>query len=280
MQKLLQSIVAVLFVVGASTASHGLLLTYTGSISVGIGTIPPVSLAGGGVATINGSGGGPHISDLDLAQGAFAGTAATPVFNASPISGLLVAGGTVTQMFMAMAATFTFVYPTGSASNATGSFGNISAGPPGGGVMALNGVVLVCLFAGGGGAALGCGGTPASNLVVPLSPIGQGGSAFATAGVNITAFGAPWTIGTAAVQASTVMGFAHDPGSATSSTAAPSGVVQLVTPVFVSTNLGAFPTVAVFANLTLHFVPEPGTLLLLGAGIAGLAVLGRRRMSN
>ena len=31
-------------------------------------------------------------------------------------------------------------------------------------------------------------------------------------------------------------------------------------------------------KLTLNFVPEPGTLLLLGSGVAGLAALGRRRM--
>ncbi len=279
MRKLFGLFAAVALVLGVSTASYGGALTFTGSISVGIGTIPPVSLTGGGVAIVNGSGGGAHLNTLVLPAGAFVGSAATPVFNTSPISGLIVAGGVVTTMFMAMAATFTFVYPTGSASNLTGTFVNISAGPPGGGTMGLSGVVLVCLFAGGGGgAALGCGGGPGSNLIVPLGPIGAGGVAFATAGVNITAIGAPWTIGVAAIATSTAMGFAHGAGSGTSTTAAPSGAVGLVTPVFVSTNLGAFPVVPVFASLTLHFVPEPGTLLLLGSGVAGLAILGRRRI--
>jgi hypothetical protein len=27
-----------------------------------------------------------------------------------------------------------------------------------------------------------------------------------------------------------------------------------------------------------HFIPEPGMLILLGAGVAGLVVMGRRRM--
>jgi hypothetical protein len=62
-------------------------------------------------------------------------------------------------------------------------------------------------------------------------------------------------------------GFAHGPASLTSSTAQPSGVVQLVTVSKVYTSLtGAFPEVPLIGVLTLHFVPEPGTLLLLGSG--------------
>jgi hypothetical protein len=56
-----------------------------------------------------------------------------------------------------------------------------------------------------------------------------------------------------------------------------SGTVSLVTPVFVSTNIGPSAVVPVFAFLNLHFVPEPGTLVLLGAGIAGLVSSGRTR---
>jgi hypothetical protein len=49
----------------------------------------------------------------------------------------------------------------------------------------------------------------------------------------------------------------------------------LISPVFVRTNLaGDIPS---FATLTLNYVPEPSTLLLVGAGLAGLALRGRRR---
>ncbi len=54
------------------------------------------------------------------------------------------------------------------------------------------------------------------------------------------------------------------------------GQVTLVAPGgLMSTLGGAFP---LFVSMTLNFVPEPGTLLLLGSGIAGLAIVGRKRM--
>jgi hypothetical protein len=46
----------------------------------------------------------------------------------------------------------------------------------------------------------------------------------------------------------------------------------------VFTNLaGSFPEFPVFAVLTMQLLPGPGTVLLLGSGIAGLALLGRKR---
>ena len=62
-----------------------------------------------------------------------------------------------------------------------------------------------------------------------------------------------------------------------SNTGAPSGIVTLVTPVFISTNIGASAVIPGFGILNLHFVPEPGTLMLLGSGIAGLVAFGRSR---
>ena len=93
----------------------------------------------------------------------------------------------------------------------------------------------------------------------------------------MTVVGAPWTTGTAFAGTLSAMGFAHGPASLTSSTAQISGSVRLVTPIFISTNIAGSSVIPAFGFLTLHFVPEPGTLVLLGSGIAGLVAFGRRR---
>ncbi len=98
--------------------------------------------------------------------------------------------------------------------------------------------------------------------------------------------GAPWTVGVASVTGVqtangaatttvTAQGFAHGPMSA-STTANISGVVQLVTPTRVTfTNLGNLTgDHALFTTMRLHFIPEPGQLLLLGCGAAALLVVG------
>ena len=120
-----------------------------------------------------------------------------------------------------------------------------------GGSLPLAGAVRVCLF--GQGA---CD-SPAANLSVPLTPIGSGGHATVAAVVNLTVFGAPWTSGTAAIGSITRMGSAMGPASATGSTAQVGGRLQLVTPISITTNIGASVVLPAFAILTLHFVPEP-----------------------
>jgi hypothetical protein len=35
---------------------------------------------------------------------------------------------------------------------------------------------------------------------------------------------------------------------------------------------------SLFIDFRLHFIPEPGLLLLVGSGVVGLGILGRARM--
>jgi hypothetical protein len=73
-------------------------------------------------------------------------------------------------------------------------------------------------------------------------------------------------------------GWAHAPVSTTTSTAQPGGVVQLVTPNQIVTNSALNEKIGSFGILAIRFIPEPGLLLLLGSGVAGLVLLGRSRM--
>jgi hypothetical protein len=75
-------------------------------------------------------------------------------------------------------------------------------------------------------------------------------------------------------------GWAHAPVSTTTSTAQPGGMFQLVTPNQTVTNLvlGSAEKQAGFTIVMYRFIPEPGLLLLLGSGVVGLALLGRRRI--
>jgi len=241
MRKLLGLIAVSFLAVGVAGQASATALGFTGVMGIQLATLAPVLIPGAGTAIINGSGGGSHINTLSLAGGTFATSGyVLPVTDpsAAPIKGLQV-----------------------TVVNASGAFG----GAPLAGTMPLIGSTKVCLF--------GACSAAIANLNVPLSPVGAGGVAFVTAAVNITVVGAPWTAGTVAIGTITAMGGA----TPASNTAQASGVVSLVTPVFVSTNIGASAVVPVFGLLQLHFVPEPGTLVLLGSGIAGLVSYGRTR---
>jgi len=144
------------------------------------------------------------------------------------------------------------------------------------------------------------GGLQGKRIGVPGTGVkGLGIGGLVTVGGNspirISVEAAPWTVKTAtavdqtddntgamAFHNVTRMGFAHGPASGTTSTAQPSGVLQIVTPSQIRTNLtlGSSKKLGAITELLIHFIPEPGLLLLLGSGVVGLAVLGRNRMKS
>jgi hypothetical protein len=170
----------------------------------------------------------------------------------------------------------------------SGSLGDFQTGLNQSNTLPIKGYSRLCLLA-----APPC----ATPFDIPLSvnsantAIGVGG--LLTAGgfgsLRLSIQAAPWTIGTGTAvnqtqegQFKTVVqhGFIHGAASGTGSTASPSGVVQLIAPMQVET-LGAGDNnelQSLFTIMTLRFVPEPGFLLLLGAGVLGMGILGRNRM--
>jgi len=157
------------------------------------------------------------------------------------------------------------------ATNGPGAFGPLAA-HGGGGVMPVHGIARLCLLA------------PCSIATIDrdlhLSAVGAGGTNQVTGAIALTLEGARWTKGgftlTSPGAVTQVSGLAHGPGGRIGSTALPGGVLNLVTPIHIHTSLPGLHDVHGFAFLDLEFVPEPGTALLLGAGIAGVALAARR----
>jgi hypothetical protein len=246
-------LLAAIAAVGLASRAEAAQITYAGEVRLQIATLSPVVLpANGGVSvTVNGSGGTGHMTQLAVPSSPFAVTAfVLPVTDPGvfPIAG-------VQQ----------------TAHNAAGTFmGNGGSGTFGG-TMSIDGVSKVCLYGACSSSA------NISNLSVPLDIVGVGGSTQVVGAVNLTVFGAPWTTGTAAIGTITQMGGV----SPLSSTASPNGSITLVTPLFISTNIGAFAVVPAFAFLALTPAPEPGAFVAFGSAIAVLTAIGfsRRKKS-
>jgi len=236
---------------------------------------------GTGFATVNGSAGGGHLTTLTTANVPDAALN-TVIAVTDPI---VTAGGIVEVRL-------TDVAPRpdlqgGVFAPISGALQNTALA--GGGTMAAAGQVRICLFY------AGCNSGSLTLQVAATSNgdfIGGGVGGLLTIGgegaIRISIFGAPWTVKTVTVSNRTnnggitfftKQGFAHGPASLTSSTAAVSGVVQLVSANQTVTQgiPGNGDKQGNITQRTVHFTPEPGLLLLLGAGVAGVSLIGYKR---
>jgi hypothetical protein len=247
------------------------MMEWKGTLNLELWQGNDVTFYGSGVATINASAGGAHLDTLRLAGG-ISGSGVIAVTDPETT-------GTIKSVLVE------------SARLGTGTLTGISGAPPiGQNEIPIAGRARMCLFV------ENC----ASNLPLDLTKnngrTGMGVGGTVTLGgkgsLRISIAGAPWTLATVTRITQTAsgnfktmsrVGFVHGPASASdSSTAVTSGVLQLIAPQQVSTSgvPGNSSAVALFSTLTLHFIPEPGLLLLLASGVAGLGLLGRGRMKR
>lgn len=289
MRKLFVFFFTGLLVLGAAGIASGAALNWQGTLIVDMTDFGRGIATGGGVATVNGSHGiiPAHIQTLRLAasRGHVQGTS-TNIVTDPAMAGMI--GAVIYSQMQGGTGTFHDI------SGAAASTGALTSG-----VMPIQGYVKVCLLstvctqflggpftlpttvngvAGTGRKGLGIGGT--------LTLGGYGG-------IRMSLEHAPWTVKSLTVvdhitteEGGLMMipivakGWAHAPVSTTTSTAQPSGMLQLVTPNQARTNLpiGSNAKIGSTAVLIIHFIPEPGLLLLLGSGVFGLALMGRARM--
>jgi hypothetical protein len=257
MRKSCQFAMVLVAALGLAGAAQGAILT---SASIWV----PLSHNGGsgpvpyyGPPPITGTGVGTSV-----------GLGATATLASNSLIGTTRDGGPVS------APPITKVYFTLSG-HAAGSF--LAGGGPGGGLggpMTLSGFVKLKAYS-----------AMVTLVAIPLSPVGQpGGFASVTGGGGtiIQAWGTGWTTGvqTMMFPATTISGRTTTPTTVTATgadlrTASGAGTLVLISPLYFRSNLAG--DIPIFARLTLNYVPEPSTLLLVGLGMAGLALRGRKR---
>ena len=279
MRRFLSLIAVAALVLGAASTTQAKVVDWNGTLTITLGAIGELVDNGTGVATINGSAGGDHVNTVHFGPNNISGSVTIPLTDPENATLLSLIGSNVT-----LPSTENLGVQTGT-----------TISPK---TMALGGFFKVCILFPGCSAYLPF---PIANPVAgpPFTRgVGIGGTATVNTfsvgpGLKVSLVYNPWTLGvkqivdvsttngtpTVTNATVTIQGFKHGPASNTSSTAAGSGVIQWVSPGRVITTVDTPSTkLAVYGVLKLHFIPEPGMLLLLASGVGGLVLLGRSRM--
>ena len=277
MRRLLCLIAAAAVVLGTATTTQAKVVQWSGTSLIHLGTIGDMFDTGTGVATTSGT--LDHVNTIHFGPNNLTVNGTIPLTDPENATLLTLVGSNISL----------------PASGNLGAQTGTTIVPS---QMAMGGLMKVCILF------PGCG----SYLPVPVAfpttgppftrGLGIGGTATvntfsAGPGLKISLAFNPWTLGvkqmtdvstttntpTVTNATVTIQGFKHGPASNTSSTAAGSGVIQWVSPGRVITTVDTPSTkLAVYGVLKLHFIPEPGMLLLLASGVGGLVLLGRSRM--
>jgi hypothetical protein len=194
-----------------------------------ISTLPPIVLDIASMAQVNPNTTGNHLLSLSLASGIF-----------HRVTRLSVTASSVAPVRGIQAST----------TNGAGAFGETALGRFDGN-MPIHGFAKVCLFA-------TCG-QAVANVVVPLDVIGVGGTVAASAAVNVTVRGAPWTSGPLSFTTNGALpkGSRKGPLGNPSSTAQIGGTLNMVTPIFIHTNIPSIGNINAVGRLGMTYTGPP-----------------------
>ena len=244
---------------------------FTATLSITVGTFPPVTATAAGTGTTNASGG-----DASIPGSVFSAGAAAPI---SPALLNLIGGFAVCGQNL-VAPTFYVSPPAVGAGTCSPNAAGTNSPVNYSGGMAVSSLLASAYLTG----LVNTMGQAMAVATIPLSVVGQGGTTgFSAFGglVAGTVTGNPWTVGAltqtgvlnGATTTLTASGFDNRDANG-------NGTLQIVTNVNADLGIGNLPAMGILTITYDAVIPEPGTALLLGSGILGLVVAGRRRMAR